>query len=570
MKEEEEKPSWGDSLGEALTPILYGQQAVKIATNACFAFFVLSVLIFTVIAVTYQPPDPWLQSARSLTKLLKRENATFERDTSVVITAEDATSSTYNASGLLPGAINETVVEEEVVLARQNSSGECDTSSAVNCSAPGVLFAIEKYNLELFPSLEFYTYNPPVRGSSDGECDAAWTYRSSKDGSPRLFRDFRRYMLSLLSTCDFRIVSVGDWHSGLNARPTRHKMPLPQDQGDDATETSTTSPDDDVKGADVPDDGIVEISEKAFLEGKYLYYERGGDYCKSMSQYMWSLLCGLGEARYLNRTFVMDLEVCLSSANNNPGHGDEPGKDFRFYYDYEHLEESLPIIDKKQFLKDWRLWESRRQNVAMREVGYTTTPMELKRDQRTVLKRVFNEPEPNNYWFRVCEGDSEKAFPRPWEAIWKSRRINDIVLAICGKMGWDYDAVHVVRGAKVDNAAMWPNLNSDTSPEAIVSKLDQTTSYGRNVYIATNEPDEHYFDKLRGKWKVFQLADFDYLWSNTSEWYKETTELNGGKPVEFDGYMRVEVDSEVLYKAKTRIETFNDLTKDCKSGLGTC
>ncbi|CAM6084661.1 unnamed protein product [Calypogeia fissa] len=563
MKPEAEKPqTWA----EVFNPDLYGQQAVRIASNACFATFVVTVLTFTVIAVTYQPPDPWLQSVRSLTILLRDHNVTYHRDESVIITAEDAPSPTTTAT-LLPGAINETFVEEEVISAQLNSTGDCDVNSDVNCSAPGVLFAIERHNLQRFSSLEFYSYMAPVKGSSDKECDVAWTYRSGKDGSPRLYRDFRRYTLSVLSTCEFQIEGVGDWHSGVNARPKRRR----DDNQDVPTEMTSTSPD--VKsaeaGADLPNDGIVEITEKSFLEGKYLYYERGGDYCKSMSHYMWSLLCGLGEARYLNRTFVMDLEVCLSSSDN-PGHKDEKGKDFRFYYDYEHLRESLSIIDQKQFLKDFRLWESRRQKVGLRAVEYTTSSMELQAEQSTVLKRVFDQPEPNNYWFRVCEGDSEKAFSRPWDAIWKSRRIDGIVLAIGGKMGWDYDAVHVVRGAKVDNTALWPNLNKDTSPEAIVRKLDEKIMYGRNVYIATNEVDEHYFDHLRGKWKVFQLEDFKYLWAEDSEWYKETMELNGGVPVEFDGYMRVLVDTEVLYKAKARIETFNDLTNDCKNGVGAC
>jgi hypothetical protein len=45
--------------------------------------------------------------------------------------------------------------------------------------------------------------------------------------------------------------------------------------------------------------------------------------------------------------------------------------------------------------------------------------------------------------------------------------------------------------------------------------------------------------------------------------------LNNGHPVEFDGYMRVAVDTEVLYKAKTRVETFYNFTSDCKDGINT-
>jgi hypothetical protein len=69
---------------------------------------------------------------------------------------------------------------------------------------------------------------------------------------------------------------------------------------------------------------------------------------------------------------------------------------------------------------------------------------------------------------------------------------------------------------------------------------------------------------------VHLLDDYKELWGNTSEWYNETAGLNNGRPVEFDGYMRVAVDTEVLYRGKTRVETFYNLTKDCKDGINTC
>ncbi|KAG6545463.1 hypothetical protein Mapa_013064 [Marchantia paleacea] len=539
-------------------PETYGQHAVKIASNVCFGVFVLTVLTFTVIAVTYQPGDPWLQSSKSLTQLMTlSRNATFKSDETVITTGED----TIPLANGLPPAINSSQVDAEVSFAQKN--GDCELLGPINCSDPGVLFAIEKYNLQTFRSLDFYNYRFPVRGSADNECDVAWKYRSSKDGSPRMYRDFRRYVLAVRDTCDYQVKKMGDWHSGLNARPMkRHR-----------SDNSTAGVE---VGVDTINDGLLNVTENAFHSVKYLHYERGGDYCKPMSQYMWSLLCAMGEARYLNRTFVLDLDICLSASNNYFGKDhpakDEPHKDFRFYYDLEHLRQNLSVIDEAQFLKDWHSWDSKhgKHRLQVREIDYRTTPMELVNERSNVIKRSFREPEPNNYWFRVCEGEAEKVIQRPWELVWKSRRIDDIVLAICGKMGWDYDVVHVVRGERVENKALWPNLDADTSAEAIARKLDDIVIQGRNLYIATNERDEHYFDKLRGKWKVYTLDDFKELWSETSEWYKEMKELNGGVPVEFDGYMRVEVDSEVLYKAKKRIETFNDLTKDCKLGLGAC
>ncbi|KAL2610623.1 hypothetical protein R1flu_029196 [Riccia fluitans] len=539
---------------DLLNPETYGQHAVQTASNVCFGFFVLAVLTFTAIAVSYQPGDPWLESNKSVIELMTvGGNATFKPDETVITTAED----TVPLSSGLPPAINSSEVDAEVAQAVKN--GPCEVQGPINCSLPGVLFAVEKFNLQTFRSVDFYGYRTPVRGSADNECDVAWKYRSDKDGSPRMYRDFRRYVLAFRDTCDYEVKSMGDWHSGINARPT--KMPR-------------SNPGFEV-GVDTIGDGLINTTESAFHTGKYLYYERGGDYCKPMAQYIWSLLCAMGEARYLNRTFVMDLDVCLPASDNYKGEdhqGNEPHKDFRFYYDFEHLRQNLAVIDQAQFLRAWRSWDSAhsKRKLGVLEVDVKTTPMDLMSQRSPIIKRTFRESVPNNYWYRVCEGEAEKVIKRPWELLWKSRRIDDIVLAICGKMGWDYDVVHVVRGDRINNKELWPNLDEDTSPEAIARKLDDTVAQGRNVYIATNEREEDYFDKLRGKWRISILDDFKELWSEGSEWYKETTELNGGKPVEFDGYMRVEVDTEVLYKAKKRIETFNDLTKDCKLGVGAC
>jgi hypothetical protein len=103
-----------------------------------------------------------------------------------------------------------------------------------------------------------------------------------------------------------------------------------------------------------------------------------------------------------------------------------------------------------------------------------------------------------------------------------------------------------------------------------VEKLKKNLDQRRKVYIATNEMESGYFDKLRAWNEVYLLDDFKELWSNTSEWYNSTLTLTGGQPVEFDSYMRVIIDTEVFYRGKKMLETFNDLTSDCKNGVGRC
>lgn len=541
-----------------------GQHLVKLISNVCFSVFVFFVLVFTVIAITYQPPDPWLQSAPALTKLFTQvENATYKNDNSILKTGEDLVSSP--ASAPVGFTITEASIERsEENLTNSNSSMACDSTGVVNCSDPNVLITIEKFNLKVFKSIAFLAYQTPVNGSKPNECDVSWRFRNKKEKSWRRYRDFRRFKIGVGENCTYQIITAGGWHSGLNARRPRSR-------------TNTTN---NGKHPKVPltfrDDEINDTiptvgSQTAFRRGKYLYYSRGGDYCKGMNQYLWSFLCALGEAKYLNRTFVMDLSICLA-ASYNPSNKDEEGKDFRYYYDYEHLKEVSSIVDEGEFLRDWKTWDkTHKRKLPVRKVtSYKVTPMQLRKDKSTIIWRQFDAPEPENYWYRVCEGQASKYIQRPWYALWKSKRLMNIVSEISGKMDWDFDAVHVVRGEKAENKELWPNLDSDTSPDSLVTKLGAIIQPWRNLYIATNEKFYNYFDKLRSQYKVHLLDDYKELWGNTSEWYNETKVLNGGRPVEFDGYMRVAVDTEVLYRAKTQVETFYNLTKDCKDGINTC
>jgi hypothetical protein len=172
----------------------------------------------------------------------------------------------------------------------------------------------------------------------------------------------------------------------------------------------------------------------------------------------------------------------------------------------------------------------------------------------------------------VCEGETERVIQRPWHLVWKSKRIMDIVNAVCGRMEWDFDAVHVVRGDKARNRDLWPNLDADTAAERVLEKVSgEISDNSRALYIATDEREPGYFDALRNAFpRAFTLDDFSDLWAPGSAWFNDTLGLTGGSPVEFDGYMRSEVDTEVALRAKRTLETFGFLTSDCKDGINTC
>ncbi|KAM5582284.1 hypothetical protein ABKV19_002607 [Rosa sericea] len=540
-----------------------GQNIIKLISNLCFSVFVFSVLIITVIAITYQPPDSWLESAPALTKLFtESENATFKNDNSILKTGEDFIAPAAPPESRITEAAIQTT-EANLSSSPQPDSG-CGDLERVNCSDPRVLIAVERFNLRLFKTIVFLEYQSPVNGSKADECDVLWRFRNKKEKSWRRYRDFRRFKFGFGVNCTYKVVHAGGWHSGVNARRSQRSR-VGKGGGGNGSRIVPPGRDEEIN------DTIPSLGERNFRRGKYLYYSRGGDYCKGMNQYMWSFLCGLGEAMYLNRTFVVDLSLCLSGSYN-PSNKDEEGKDFRYYFDFEHLKEVASIVEEGEFLRDWKKWDRshKRKLPVKKVVSHKITPMQLKKDRNTVLWRQFDAPEPENYWYRVCEGQAAKYIQRPWHALWKSKRLMNIVSEISGRMDWDFDAVHVVRGEKAKNTQLWPHLDYDTSPDRLLEKVKGMVQPWRNLYIATNEPFYNYFDKLRSQYKVHLLDDYKELWSNTSEWYNETTTLNNGNPVEFDGYMRVEVDTEVLYRAKTRVETFYNLTKDCKDGVFTC
>ncbi|CBI28472.3 unnamed protein product, partial [Vitis vinifera] len=512
-----------------------GQNAMVMIGNLCFTLFVIGVLIFTIIAATYEPEDPLFHPSTKITTFLtSTSNATFKSDNSVVKTGEDFMRPNETA---IAAFINITDVQNPTP-----DSTECEggVDQPIDCSDPDVFHLMMRAAIEVFRDIHFYRFGKPVRGSNESTCDMAWRFRPKEGKTASFYKDYRRFVISKSENCTLSVLGIGDYHTGVNARKKkRNQKPVVNDS--------------------LP---VVE-SEGSFSQGKYLVYIGGGDRCKSMNHYLWSFLCALGEAQYLNRTLIMDLSLCLSSIYTKSNR-DEEGKDFRLYFDFEHLKESASVLDQAQFWSDWNKWQKKDGlNLHLVE-DFRITPMKLAEVKDALIMRKFGSVEPDNYWYRVCEGETESVVQRPWHLIWKSKRLMDIVSGIASRLNWDFDSVHVVRGEKARNRDLWPNLDTDTSPDALLSSLQEKIEDGRNLYIATNEPDTSFFDPLKDKYSTHFLDDYKDLWDEKSDWYTETTKLNNEAPVQFDGYMRISVDTEVFLRGKKQIETFNDLTSDCK------
>ncbi|KAE8075489.1 hypothetical protein FH972_014204 [Carpinus fangiana] len=550
-----------------------GQNALALIGNLCFTMFVLGVLIFTIIAATYEPEDPLFHPSTKITTFLtSNSNATFKSDNTVVKTGEDFMAANQTAFDTF---INLTDVERitqtvdpGVGTTIENEVTSCENSmnSPVDCRDPEVFHMMMRATIEQFKDIHFYRFGKPVPGSNDTTCDMAWRFRPKDGKTAAFYKDYRRFVISRSENCTLSVVGIGDYHTGVNARKRKKNQKPGFEKPRGKQEQVISLP---VVGEAVNDSLPVVESEGSFSRGKYLLYTGGGDRCKSMNHYLWSFLCALGEAQYLNRTLVMDLSICLSSIYSSSNQNEE-GKDFRFYFDFEHLRESASVLDQDQFWSDWKQWQKKDGLNLYLVEDFRVTPMKLSEMKDALIMRKFGSVEPDNYWYRVCEGETESVVQRPWHLIWKSRRLMDIVSAIASRLNWDYDSVHIVRGEKARNRELWPNLATDTSPDALLSTLRDKIEDGRNLYIATNEPDKSFFDPLKDKYSTHFLDEYKDLWDENSEWHSEMKKLNNGNSVEFDGYMRVSVDTEVFLRGKKQIETFNDLTNDCKDGINTC
>lgn len=528
-----------------------GQHALAMIGNVCFSIFVVGVLIFTIIAATYEPEDPLFHPSDKIsTFLTSTSNATFESDNTVIKTGEDFMAANQTAFNTF---INITdVADTAEISANVGTECEGDAGKPIDCKDPEVFHTMMRAAIEKFKDIHFYRFGKPIRGSEDNNCDMAWRFRPKEGKTASLYKDYRRFVISKADNCSLSVTDIGEYHSGVNARKRKPKKQAVFEKEAQAGESASLP----VVGEMVNDSLPVVESEAAFKNGKYLYYAGGGDRCKSMNHYLWSFLCALGEAQYLNRTLIMDLSICLSSMYTQTGQNEE-GKDFRFYFDFEHLKDQASVLDQVQFWTDWNKWQ-RNDRLSLHLVeDFRVTPIKLKDVKDTLVIRKFGTVEPDNYWYRVCEGEAESVIQRPWHMLWKSRRLMDIVSGIAAKLNWDYDSVHIVRGEKAMNKEQWPNLDRDTSPDSLLTTLKDKVEEGRNLYIATNEPDRSLFDPLKDKYTTHFLDEYKDLWAENSEWYSETTKLNNGAPVEFDGYMRISVDTEVFLRGKKQLETLD-------------
>ncbi|WZZ03345.1 hypothetical protein YC2023_089266 [Brassica napus] len=213
----------------------------------------------------------------------------------------------------------------------------------------------------------------PAVGEGANSCDMAWRYRPKDGKSSAFYKDYRRFVIQKSDNCTLSVATIGEYHSGLNARKRKRNQKAGFEKSDGKRDDFSLP----LVGEAVNDSLPTVESDKAFTSGKYLVYVGGGDRCKSMNHFLWSFLCALGEAQYLNRTLVMYLTLCLSSVYTSSGQSEE-GKDFRFYFDFEHLKEAASVLDEAQFWAEWGKLHNKKTRLGLHLVeDFRVTPMKL-------------------------------------------------------------------------------------------------------------------------------------------------------------------------------------------------
>ena len=60
---------------------------------------------------------------------------------------------------------------------------------------------------------------------------------------------------------------------------------------------------------------------------------------------------------------------------------------------------------------------------------------------------------------------------------------------------------------------MYAHLDHDTQPDHIIKRIENLIPEGRTLFIATDEMQPHFFDKLSSKYAIFPIFGFRFpIW----------------------------------------------------------
>ncbi|GJP43013.1 hypothetical protein CLOM_g2521 [Closterium sp. NIES-68] len=318
------------------------------------------------------------------------------------------------------------------------------------------------------------------------------------------------------------------------------------------------------------------VSRQEYFDpnGRYLFVTGHRDFCAGIRHFHRSLSCRIAEAAVLNRTLVLDMGLCINGLHNEGKYQVNP---IHVYYDLKSLS-AVRFTPLQGFLEEAA--KGGGASGGGEEEGSLRFPVRVVQG-RVRTRRLVGDDDTAliiravNYGFSACEFSPFHSKPRhekdyPIGSNHSAILHRPELLALAGEIsqainGGDYDAVHVRRGDKL-NPKLWPHLDRDTRPPALLKKLPQFVAPGRTLYIATNEQTPGFFNPLRTLYKLYRLEDFLGLWQPGTTWFDTYAEIMGVSEPVFDPYMEVVVDYRVLNSARTVVRTFPNLTSDPEDG----
>ncbi|KAK4343518.1 hypothetical protein RND71_036612 [Anisodus tanguticus] len=181
--------------------------------------------VFTIIAATYEPEDPLFHPSTKITNFLtSKSNATFKADDTVMKTGEDFIGANQTAFSTF---INLTDVDVSLPATEFGTENNPDcqgkTDEPSDCTDPDVFHLLMRAAIEKFKDIHFYRFGKSVRGSNDSSCHMAWRIRPKEGKTAAFYKDYREFVVSRSENCTLSVVSIGDYHSGPNARKRKRK-----------------------------------------------------------------------------------------------------------------------------------------------------------------------------------------------------------------------------------------------------------------------------------------------------------------------------------------------------------
>ncbi|KAG0605879.1 hypothetical protein M758_9G094900 [Ceratodon purpureus] len=295
---------------------------------------------------------------------------------------------------------------------------------------------------------------------------------------------------------------------------------------------------------------------------RYLYWGAGVDCpgkhcvrCGGLGHQESSLRCALEEAMFLNRTFVLPSIMCIANehesarpSKHSEGRLESHGCSMAKLYDLALMSHTVPVILSDS--KEWQDTLVRTDVVFVLVEGIKSEELvhNLTFQQAHVINRTANK----RAWFMECKNrHNRSAITLPYSFLpsMAAPRLRAAAELIKAELK-DYDALHVRRGDKVkvhkDKSgvlrSMYANLDRDTHAEAILERIKPWIPAGRTLYIASDERQIHYFDKLSLKYRVVKSENFSAILD----------------PVVQNNYELFMVERLVLVGAKTLVKTWKE------------